>query len=99
MFNYKNKVPIKLGNLPIPYRLDRETRWKLCKMMRKVDKNVNFYSTRPLSHEIINFIDGKRRISDITDAVGYEYGIRIKAEHVLIFLLHLKEKGYLTFKK
>ena len=40
--NYKNKVPIKLGNMPIPYRLDRETRWKLCKMMKKVDNSRGY---------------------------------------------------------
>lgn len=97
--DYKNTVPKKIGNTLIPNRLTREIRWKLCKIMKKVDNNVNFYATRPLNDEFINFINGKRTISDIADAVGYEYGMRIKGEHVLMFLLPLKEKGYLSFEQ
>ena len=72
-------------------------RLELVKKMKEVDKDVNFFSVRPLSHEFLNFVDGKRTISDIADAAGYEYGLKIKGEHVLLFLLPLKEKGYLSF--
>ena len=77
---------------------DYELRWKLCKMMKQIDKDVNFFSLRPLNHEFLNFIDGERSFSDIANAVGYEYNLKIKGEHILMFLLHLKEEGYLSFK-
>ena len=94
----ENTIPTLLGNTLIPNRLTREFRWKLYELMKKIDSNINFYSTRPLNHEFLNFINGKRTISDIADAVGYEFGMRISGEHVLMFLLPHEEKGYLSFE-
>jgi len=68
-------------------------------LMKEVDPDVNFYSIRPLSHEFMNFIDGERTVEEIAEAVGYEYGVKIKGEHVLLFLNHLKEKGLISLHR
>ena len=79
-------------------QLSYEARWELYKNMKKVDKDINFYSLRPLTGELLNFIDGKRTIQDIADAVGYEYGVKIRGEDFLTFLIPQKEAGIITFK-
>jgi len=78
--------------------LNFEARWKLYKNMKEVDKDINFYSLRPLTGELLNFIDGKRTIQDIADAVGYEYGVKIRGEDFLTFLIPQKEAGIIKFK-
>ncbi|GAF79329.1 unnamed protein product, partial [marine sediment metagenome] len=82
--------------LPVA-RPDFFLRWKMCNKMKEVDPDVNFYSIRPLSHEFMNFVDGNRTIEEIANAVGYEYDMKIKGEHVLIYFTYFKDKGLLTF--
>jgi len=83
-------------DLPVA-RPDFFLRWEMCNKMKEVDPDVNFYSIRPLSHEFMNFVDDNRTIEEIANAVGYEYGMKIKGEHVLIYFTYLKDKGLLTF--
>ena len=79
-------------------RLSYEARWELYKNMNEVDKDINFYALRPLTGELLNFIDGKRTIQDIADAVGYEYGVKIRGEDFLTFLIPQEEAGIIKFK-
>jgi hypothetical protein len=79
------------------FTLDRQSRWDLCLEMKAYDSNVNFYSIRPLGNEFANWIDGKRSVEEIATAVSCEYSIKIKPEHVLKYLQHMKDKGLVHF--
>ena len=83
--------------LPVA-RPDFFFRWEMCRKMKEVDPDVNFYSIRPFSHEFVNFIDGKRTIEEIASSVGYEYGVKIIGEHVLLLFKHMHDKGLLRLK-
>ena len=97
-YDLEKTVPKRIVQpIRIP-RLKYKFRWELCQKMKKVDDDINFYSLRPLTHEFLNFIDGKRTISEIAEAVGYEYCVKIKGEHVLLFMQSLKEDGYLSLE-
>lgn len=98
-YNVTKTVPIKVPGVNQVVRTGFELRWEMCNEMKKVDSDVNFYSIRPLSHEFVNFADGKLTIEEIASAVGYEYGLKIKGEHVLLFFEDLKEKGFFTFSQ
>ena len=94
----KKTVPKRIRGIEIPVsRPDFHLRWDICNKMKKVDSDVNFYSIRPLSHEFINFIDGKRTVEEIAEAVGYEYGIKIVGEHVLLLFAHLEDRDLIIF--
>jgi hypothetical protein len=96
-YSPKKTIPKRIKNVEIPvYRPEFNLRWELCNQMKDVDPDVNFYSIRPLSHEFINFIDGEKTVEEIAKAVGYEYGIRIIGDHVLLLFLHLEEIGLIT---
>jgi len=99
-FNVEKTIPKikKMEARAVGGLLDYEDRWKLFESMKQVDKDINFYSLRPLTGELLNFIDGKRTIKEIADAVGYEYGVKIEGKDFLTFLLPLKENGILTFE-
>ena len=93
-YNPQKTIPkIIEGITPPISRPDFNLRWEMCKKMRKVDANVNFYSIRPISHEFVNFIDGKRSVEEIASAVGYEYNIKIEGRHVLLLLNDLEKRG------
>lgn len=101
----ENRGMNKGGRLiPDAFKYQTAFRWQynfreqLCKKMKRVDKNINVFGIRALTAEIINFIDGRRTISEVAESVGYEYGVKIKPEHVLEFLLKAKEQGYIHFK-
>ena len=97
-YDVTKTVPQKLpGEELLVARPDFSLRWEMCNKMKEVDPDVNFYSIRPLSHEFMNFVDGNRTIEEIANAVGYEYGMKIKGEHVLIYFIYLKDRGILTF--
>ena len=92
-------VPKQLPGKELPVaRTDFFLRWEMCNKMKKVDADVNFYSIRPLSHEFMNFVDGKRTVEEIAPAVGYEYGVNIKGEHVLLFFKYLHENKLLDLQ-
>jgi len=108
-FDVEKTIPvhkkIKRGYCyPEAFRYQTAFRWqydfreKLCRKMREVDRNINAFGIRALTAEIISFIDGEHTISEIADYVGYEYGFKIKSEHVLNFLLQAKEQGHIHFK-
>lgn len=96
-YDVTKTVPSKVPGVNQVVRTGFELRWKMCNEMKKVDPDVNFYSIRPLSHEFVNFVDGKLTIEEVASAVGYEYGLKIKGEHVLLLFEDLKEKGFFTF--
>jgi len=97
-YDIEKTVPKRtVKSIRIP-RLKYKFRLELCQKMKEIDDDINFYSLRPLTHEFLNFIDGKRTISEIAEAVGYEYGVKIKGEHVLLFMQSLKEEGYISLE-
>jgi hypothetical protein len=95
-YDVTKTIPNKVQGTNQRVNVEFHAKWKLTNMMKKVDADVNFYSTRPLFHELFNFIDGKRTISEIAAAAGYEYGVKINSEHVLLLFKILEEKGLLT---
>ena len=95
-YDVTKTIPHKVQGINQRVNVVFHAKWELTNMMKTVDPDVNFYSTRPLFHELFNFIDGKRTISEIAAAVGYEYGVKIDSEHVLILFKSLEEKGLLT---
>ena len=98
-YDVKKTVPQKMPGTELPVaRPDFFLRWEMCNKMKEVDPDVNFYSIRPLSHEFVNFIDGKRTIEEIASSVGYEYGVKIKGEHVLLLFKHMRDEGLLRLK-
>jgi len=98
-YDVTKTVPKKMPGKDLPVaRPDFFLRWEMCNKMKKVDPDVNFYSIRPLSHEFMNFVDGKRTIEEIATAVGYEYGVKIKGEHVLLLFEHLHDEGSLDLQ-
>ncbi|MBQ03935.1 hypothetical protein CL673_04380 [Candidatus Bathyarchaeota archaeon] len=92
-------IPKKVPGANQVVRTGFKLRWEMCNKMKEVDPDVNFYSIRPLSHEFVNFADGKLTIDEVAAAVGYEYGLQIKGEHVLLLFKDLKEKGFFTFSQ
>lgn len=93
----RKTVPKNLEGKELPVtRPDFRLRWEMCNRMKETDPDVNFYSIRPLSHEFMNFIDGARTVEEIAKAVGYEYGVKIKGEHVLLLFAHLEERGLIS---
>ena len=87
-------IPVNIEGKPLPVaRPDFRLRWEMANRMKEVDPDVNFYSIRPLSHELMNFMDGERTVEEIAEAVGYEYGVKIKGEHALLLFAHLEERG------
>jgi hypothetical protein len=93
----RKTVPKNLEGKILPVtRPDFRLRWEMCNLMKEVDPDVNFYSIRPLSHEFMNFIDGERTVEKIAKAVGYEYGVKIKGEHAMLFFAHLEERGLIS---
>jgi hypothetical protein len=101
----QNKVTLK-GGLMIPnafkyqsaLRWDYEFRENLLRKIKNLDPNINGNCFRCLTAEVINFIDGKRTVEEISKAVGFEYGVKINPEHILEFLKKTKELGQITFK-
>jgi len=66
--------------------------------MKTVDKNINrTHGIRALTAEIVNFIDGQRTISDISECVGHEFAVNLDPSHVYEFLVKAKQKGYVNF--
>ena len=98
-YDVTKTVPLKVPGVSQGVRTGFDLRWEMCNKMKKIDPDVNFYSIRPLSHEFMNFVDGKLTIEEIAAAVGYEYGLKIKGEHVLLLFKDLKKKGFLTFSQ
>jgi hypothetical protein len=99
-YDVKKTVPQKMPGKELPVaRPDFFLRWEMCNKMKEVDPDVNFYSIRPLSHEFVNFIDGKRTIDDIASSVGYEYGMKIKGEHVLLLFKYMHDNGLLRLQQ
>jgi hypothetical protein len=102
----QNKVTLK-GGLMIPnaFKYQRALRWdyefreNLLNKMQSLDPNINGNCFRCLAAEVINFIDGERTVEEISEAVGYEYGVLINPEHIIEFLKKTKELGQITFKK
>jgi len=93
-YDVTKTIPKKLPGKELPVaRPNFFLRWEMCNKMKEVDSDVNFYSIRPLSHEFMNFVDGKRNIEEIATAVGYEYGVKIKGEHVLLLFENLHDEG------
>ena len=90
-------IPENIEGKELPVaRPDFRLRWEMCDLMKEVDPDVNFYSIRPLSHEFMNFIDGERTVEEIATAVGYEYSVKIKGEHVLLLFAHLEGRGLIS---
>ena len=96
-YDAKKTIPEITGTVTRGGRLSFKARWKLYKNMNKVDKDINFYALRPLTGELLNFIDGKRTIQDIAEAVGYEYGVKIRGEDFLTFLIPQEKAGIIKF--
>ena len=109
MYTIKS-IPVNKGKMmngrfiPDAFKYQRALRWdfefrtNLLEKMRNEDNNINGNCLRALTGEFINFSDGKKTIEEIARAAGYEYGVKIKPEHVLEFFLKVMEKDQITLK-
>ena len=98
--NSQKIIPKIIEGIILPVsRPDFNLRWEMCRNMREVDADVNFYSIRPLSHEFMNFIDGKHSVEKIASAVGYEYNIKIDEKNVLLLLKDLEKRGLIKLHR
>jgi hypothetical protein len=69
-----------------------ETDYRWYEEIRKKDKDF-----RKKTYEIVNFIDGKRSVIEITRAVSAEYG-ETELEHVLKFIRDLETAKFVSFQ-
>jgi len=62
------------------------------------DANVNWETLRLLADELWNFTDGRRTIADVADAIGFEFGLRIRPDHLAALARGLERVGALTLE-
>lgn len=71
---------------------------RLAKEMKEVDKSFQAGQTRQIIHEIYLYANGVNTVADMAEKIGFEFGIRIKPEHLLPLIQSLERYGSLTIK-
>ena len=102
-----NKVPIRIGDFgPLVYQNDNVLRARLgaerVAKIKLLDSEathlLNLQSLSDLyAYEIVNFVDGKRSVGEIRDAVSAEYG-PLPVELVSDYLEACREAGIIQWK-
>ena len=101
------KIPIRIGDFgPLTYQNDNVLKARLAPERVAKIKLLNsaatpLLNTQDLSeryaYEIVNFIDGKRTVGEIRDAVSAEYG-PLAVELVHDYLEACREAGIVQWK-
>ncbi len=102
-----NKIPIRIGDFgPLVYQNDNVLRARLgaerVAKIKLLDSEathlLNLQSLSDLyAYEIVNFVDGKRSVGEIRDAVSAEYG-PLPVELVSDYLEACREAGIIQWK-
>lgn len=66
--------------------------------MQAQDASIVFDSMRPMGEEFWNFIDGRRSVQEIAEAVCFEFGFDLDAEHFLPLIERAAQKGLVAFR-
>ena len=84
----------------------RPTRWaglsyaellKIGEQLAAEDENAGFNSLRVICDETEAFIDGRRTVGEIADAVGFEFDLKIGPLPIYAILRGLETAGYIEF--
>ena len=62
--------------------------------MAAEDPGVNWETLRIFGDELWNFADGRRTIAEIAEAVCYEFGFQVRADHFLTLARGLEKAGH-----
>ena len=73
--------------------------WDLYNMAEEMgarDPKVRYDSLRIIGDEIWNFIDGKRTVNEISDAIGAEFDFDLESRHILKLFQGLADRGFVS---
>ena len=73
--------------------------WDLYTMWQEMearDPKMRYDSLRIIGDEIWNFVDGKRSVNDIAEAIGSEFDFDLESRHVLKLFEGLVNEGYVA---
>jgi len=86
-------VPLRRANLLPPgvAGLTYDEMKDLVNAMYRDDDQVNWETLRIVGDELWNFSDGERSLSDISEAIGFEFGIDIHPQYLLILAQGLEK--------
>lgn len=66
--------------------------------LSRIDDEAGWRSLRVVSDEAWNFIDDKRTVGEIADAVGFEFGLTVEPEPIYRILAGHEDSGNLRFE-
>ena len=64
--------------------------------MEARDPKMRYDSLRIIGDEIWNFVDGKRSVNEIAEAIGSEFDFDLESRHVLRLFEGLVNEGYVA---
>ena len=71
--------------------------WDLYNMAEEMgarDPKVRYDSLRIIGDEIWNFVDGKRSVNEISEAIGAEFDFDLESRHILKLFQGLADRGF-----
>ena len=71
--------------------------WDLYNMAEEMearDPKVRYDSLRIMGDEIWNFVDGKRTVNEISEAIGAEFNFDLESRHILKLFQGLADRGF-----
>jgi hypothetical protein len=71
---------------------------EMIEQMRQVDASIQGSQLRQFIHELYLHSDGENTLSDISERIGFEYGVKIRPEHLLPFAESLERYGSIRLK-
>jgi len=66
--------------------------------MHRDDARTNWETLRIIGDELWNFADGTRTLSEIAEAIGFEFGVEIHPQHFLTLARGLQKAGVFTLR-
>lgn len=78
--------------------LEYEDLLEIADTLAEADDEAGWRSLRVVSDEAWNFVDGKRTVGDIADAVGFEFDLTIEPEPIYRILAGHEDGGNLRFE-
>ncbi len=93
-----NVVPRRLVTRDAP-GLAGTDYWDLYEMWQEMegrDPKMRYDSLRIIGDEIWNFVDGKRSVNQIAEAIGAEFDFDLESRHVLRLFKGLEKEGFVS---
>lgn len=78
--------------------LEYEDLLEIADSLGRADEDAGWRSLRVVSDEAWNFVDGKRTVGEIADAIGFEFDLRVEPEPVARILEGHAAGGHLRFE-